>query len=197
MRRPRLQRHYCAGTWRFRTRSAPPITAQKLGEAELLYKAEHDALTGLANRARLDRALGQALARRSERPPAVLLVDLDGFKAVNDTHGHAAGDALLAHLARRFAACQRKEDLVCRIGGDEFAWLVSADRAADLNALAARIIAAASTPVEFGQLTLSVGCSIGIAIAGAGEDATTLCTRADKALYAVKRGGKNNFLVAD
>ena len=209
-----LRLQHKTGAWRYISWTCPgfdtpdrdlyiigrDVTANKQDEAALLYKAEHDALTGLCNRARFDQALQQALNRIGRNPAlqmALLLVDLDGFKAVNDVHGHSAGDALLTGLAERFVAAQRKDELVCRIGGDEFAWLVENARQPALEALAARILAAASVPIDIGGVTVQVGCSIGIAILQLDDDATQVYQRADRAMYAVKRAGKNSYRIAD
>jgi diguanylate cyclase (GGDEF)-like protein/PAS domain S-box-containing protein len=175
------------------------VTDSKLTEAELLFRAQHDPLTRLANRAMFDQVLAQAIARTERNPAsqvALLVIDLDGFKEINDRRGHAAGDAVLKTLAHRFTGHQRKGDLVCRIGGDEFAWVVESGSSILLEPLAERIIELVHQPIQFGDLTLEVGCSIGASICPEqAKDAETLFNQADAAMYTVKRTGKNGFVL--
>ena len=152
--------------------------------------ARTDELTGLLNRRGLYEALDGALEPGSA-PLAVLLADLDGFKQVNDTHGHAAGDRLLREVARRLAACVPPDAVVARLGGDEFAVLVSGDDAREAGAaLAARIASAVERPVDLGAARVVVCASVGVAVA---PDASgpvprgDLLHRADLAMYAAKR----------
>lgn len=173
------------------------ITDSKLTEAELLFRAQHDPMTMLANRSMFDQILAQALAR-SERNPAnevgLLVIDLDGFKSVNDRHGHAAGDEVLKITAARLTAFQRKQDMVCRIGGDEFAWIVEGPSPLNLEPLAQRIVDAVSQPIVLDAASVRIGCSIGIAVHSAGAtDAGGLYQQADAAMYAAKKGGKNGY----
>lgn len=164
-------------------------------------RANHDALTGLANRARffaeLEQRIGEILPGLSGI--AVMYIDLDGFKAVNDTLGHSAGDELLIQAAGRFQSCLRSYDLVARLGGDEFAIIMSGNVEKPLvQAIGTRILLALGEPFELKAGTAHVGCSIGIAdgwrrdISGA-----DLLNRADKALYQVKASGKNALRFAD
>ena len=157
--------------------------------AQLRHQAFHDALTGLPNRAlyaeRLDAALASGVAA------TVMLIDLDGFKRVNDGYGHAAGDDLLRAVAARLSGCVRAGDTVARLGGDEFAVLLAPDAAEDPRAVAARMIAALRAPVAVEGGTVRVGASVGIATG------TTpgVLRDADHAMYEAKRSGKGSFAV--
>ena len=152
--------------------------------------SERDPLTGLANRARLMTQLDMLLADRVEGV-GVMQIDLDHFKAVNDTHGHAAGDAVIIYVADVLAAVTGPDDLAARIGGDEFVLLVA--DAADhhrFDAIAEEVQKAFEDPVDWNGLALNVGCSIGTSVS---EDATTadaLLAEADHALYQVKENGR-------
>ncbi|SDD39954.1 diguanylate cyclase (GGDEF) domain-containing protein [Geodermatophilus telluris] len=158
----------------------------------LRRQALHDGLTGLPNRTLfLDRARHAiAVAGRTGTWPAVLYLDLDGFKPVNDTHGHEAGDQLLRIVAARLTRCLRADDTVARLGGDEFAVLVEGPVAEDyLREVVDRIEAAVGEPVDLGDGRLvSIGVSVGVALGGAGTaDADALVRAADDAMYRVKR----------
>jgi diguanylate cyclase (GGDEF)-like protein len=164
-------------------------------EARLRLQAATDALTGLANRSDfLDRVAVALEGTGGDSLPALLFVDLDGFKSVNDTLGHAAGDDLLVAVAGRLRACVRDEDAVARLGGDEFAVLLldsAAGRAVDI---AGRIIAALREPfVLDGGRTAVVTGSVGGVHAQPGDTAGTLLHKADGAMYDVKRAGKDAF----
>ena len=176
---------------------ARDITDSKLTESELLYRAQHDALTGLGNRALFDSALEQVTARAARHPGysvGLLFIDLDGFKAVNDLHGHGAGDEVLKVIAQRLSARQRRNDIVCRLGGDEFAWLAEGPSPLSLDALAQNIIAEVSRPISIGTVNVNVGCSIGISLLpDMAEDPTNLVRQADDAMYLVKQHGKNAY----
>jgi diguanylate cyclase (GGDEF)-like protein len=165
----------------------------RLAEAELLRQAITDPLTGLANRRLLIDHLDLALAgsRRTGRSVAVLFLDLDNFKAVNDNLGHAAGDRLLIEVAHRVRRAVRPSDTAARIGGDEFA-VVCADVAGvdEAAAIALRIFTALETPVELEGQPMVVTPSIGVAAASGGEiDADTLLAHADAAMYLAKSNG--------
>jgi diguanylate cyclase (GGDEF)-like protein len=166
--------------------------------AELERAARHDALTGLPNRNLFDDRLAQALARsrRSGQPVAVLYVDLDGFKAVNDELGHAAGDLLLKRFAAHLSLCVRKADTVARLGGDEFVVLLDdLYRADDAGAVAGKILDSLQD-FDLGSGRARVTASIGIAIAGGEVAAEELVRRADEALYEAKRAGRNRVHLA-
>lgn len=169
------------------------ITQERALLDRLRIHAECDSLTGLSNRAMFERALG---AQGRARPCALLLVDLDGFKAVNDTFGHAAGDACLAEIASRLRRVFRGAELIARIGGDEFAVLIGGRNAlAELESRAWAAISEIAAPIAVDGRILCVGASIGIARAGAaasGEGAgKDLFARADSAMYAAKNAGRN------
>ena len=157
---------------------------------QLTYTSRHDALTGLANRAYFRELLGQALSSENGARCALLLIDLDRFKMVNDTMGHAAGDELLVAVARRLEATVGAAGHVGRLGGDEFAVIVS-DLRGSLDELALRIIAAVSEPVELGDGVATVGATVSIAVGPTdGADIDTLTQNADLALYQAKEAGR-------
>ena len=182
-------------------------------EVRLLYKkledsnkvlelqAMHDALTGLPNRRLLmDRlALAIAHAHRSKHTMAVMYLDLDGFKQINDTIGHEAGDMLLQTVARRLEAVVRHEDTVARLGGDEFvivSWELSNIGGAGI--LAAKVIQAVSQPYTIQGRYVSITASVGVSIYPThGEDADTLMKNADLALYEAKHAGKNVYVITE
>ena len=171
------------------------ITERRENEARIAHMAHHDALTGIPNRTLFQLRLNEALARcrRGERF-SVLYLDLDRFKAVNDTLGHSAGDALLRAVTARLIAEVRQTDTVARLGGDEFAILQSSADQAHETALAQRLITALGAPYEIGGNQVDVGVSIGIAMAvGEGEDADTLLRNADLALYRAKADGRGTW----
>jgi len=179
------------------------ITARKHAEAQISYAATHDALTGLVNRGALLERLNQALALMRQQQRGTLTVhvlDLDGFKLVNDTLGHAAGDNLLRELAGRLKSSLRGTDFVARLGGDEFAIIQTdaTDQREDAIALAVRTLETVAKPVHLEGQEVRVGTSIGIALAPVnGTDAAELLKKADLALYRVKSEGRNSFSFFD
>ncbi len=177
------------------------ITEQQAREGELWPRANFDPLTGLSNRARFADRLAQALAnaQRDDHGFAVCYLDLDRFKPVNDTLGHAAGDALLRQVAQRMRSVLREEDTLARIGGDEFALLLPrAGGAGDASRVAAKIIDLVHAPFDLAEGTASIGISIGIArFPDDGSDAAALRDAADRALYAAKAGGRNCWRFAE
>ena len=168
------------------------ITERTRFEEKITHLANHDSLTELANRANMRRALDTALADRLKPELAILYLDLDGFKLVNDSYGHAVGDAFLQEATKRLRASVRAGDLVARIGGDEFAILVR-DPTPQLSAsaLAQRILHRFEEPTTVGDHSSMVGISIGIALAPEnGVDADALFRCADLALYQAKSDGR-------
>lgn len=166
------------------------VSARKALEQKIEYMANHDALTGLANRHALDAALRDRIADyRSRSAGAVLMViDLDGFKAVNDGHGHLAGDTVLRTLSQRLTEVLPEGMMVARVGGDEFAVIGGELRAGEIEVLAGRIGAALAVPIAVGTGTVSVGASIGWAfLPGDAEDEHGLSAVADARLYAAKQ----------
>ncbi|HYN93320.1 MAG TPA: EAL domain-containing protein [Pilimelia sp.] len=163
-------------------------------EERLRHQADHDALTQLANRGLFADRLDAALAGEDGQRIAVLLVDLDDFKSVNDTLGHAVGDQLLLGVAGRLRQCVRPEDTVARLGGDEFGVLLRGVAPADAEAAAGRVLASLATPVDADEHRLLVRASIGVAVAGPGDRSGTLLRNADIAMYAAKERGKSVYL---
>jgi diguanylate cyclase (GGDEF)-like protein/PAS domain S-box-containing protein len=178
------------------------ITARKLAEAQIVYAARHDALTGAANRAVLLEKMQEALDRlhRQGEPFAILILDLDGFKDINDTLGHAAGDKVLKELALRLQSLLGETDCLARLGGDEFAIVRScrADPRQEAIALAETVLQTTANPFDIDGQNVSIGTSIGIALApDDGIDEGGLLKKADLALYRVKSEGRNGLSVFD
>ncbi len=173
------------------------ITERKLAEKRLLFVANHDYLTSLPNRACLQERLQQALARgrRGDRLFALHLIDLDQFKGVNDGLGHHYGDRLLKVVAARLRELVQDDDLVARIGGDEFAVLqTSMQSPEDATALAQRVIESLAAPIQLDQHEVFVGASVGITLHPKdGADPDELLQNADAAMYRVKLAGRNGF----
>ncbi len=173
------------------------ITERKRAESRLAFMAQHDGLTGLPNRILLRQRLDELLVstRRSGDKVAVLFIDLDNFKAINDTLGHAIGDKLLRGVTKRLKSSLREEDSVARLGSDEFAVVQAGiQRPEDIAFLARRLIDAVSEPYLFDGHTIVSGASIGIAIApGDGDDAERLLKNADMALSRAKSEGNATF----
>lgn len=167
----------------------------------LEHIAHYDALTHLPNRVLLADRMQQAMARaqRSEQILAVAFLDLDGFKAVNDHHGHAIGDKLLVNIAQQMKSALREGDTLARIGGDEFVVvLTDLQHTSDCEPLLKRLLKAASTPVELDDLLLEVSASIGVTLYPQdGSDADQLLRHADQAMYLAKQAGKNCYRIFD
>lgn len=172
------------------------ITKKKRSEEEIVYRANYDALTGLPNRTLLAERLSQALrqARRETLRLAVLFIDLDHFKQVNDTLGHARGDRLLQAVAERMRHCVRESDTLARQGGDEFVVLLAnLETPAAAGIVAGKIIAQTCMPFIIDQHEIRVGASVGITIyPDDGTDIDTLYRNADMAMYRAKAAGRNN-----
>jgi diguanylate cyclase (GGDEF)-like protein len=166
------------------------VHEQQRSQRLLSHLAEHDALTGLANR----RVLADRLGRNGHT--VLLYVDLDGFKAVNDTYGHAAGDAVLTEVARRLHDTVRTGDLVARLGGDEFAILCGGLDLPGAEQLAWRLVGAVEEPVMVDGHRLRVGASIGVAAAVVLGDGEELLLRADHAMLDAKRAGRGRVVLA-
>ena len=175
------------------------VTAMKLAEAELSHQARSDPLTGLANRLNFREATARALARieRHHGMTGVLFLDLDGFKAVNDHHGHAAGDRVLVQVAERLRRVIRREDLVARLGGDEFAVLLAEIKdVGEAAATARRILEALDDRLLVNDEPAGVSTGIGIAVTRSGTmTPDELVNRADIALYQAKRAGRGRWQV--
>ena len=169
------------------------ITERKNAEEQIAFLAHHDGLTGLPNRVLLRNQLEQQLARvKRGDSMAVLCLDLDHFKAVNDTLGHPIGDALLQEVGRRLSECIRAEDTVARLGGDEFSIIqVAGEQPLGATILARRIIEVISQPFNLDGHQVLIGTSIGIALAPAdGDDPDRILKNADMALYRAKADGR-------
>jgi len=178
------------------------ITIEKNHEQELERIARYDSLTKLPNRALLGERLEQALVQTERRGQhlAVVFIDLDGFKAVNDTHGHEAGDHLLITLAERMKGALRDGDILARLGGDEFvAVLLDLADVDDSAPMLNRLLAAAAQPVHLGQARLQVSASLGVTFYPQVQELEPdqLMRQADQAMYQAKQSGKNRFHVFD
>jgi diguanylate cyclase (GGDEF)-like protein/PAS domain S-box-containing protein len=173
------------------------ITARKQVESELAHQAFHDPLTALPNRALLTDRITQALARRSAGAVTALFLDVDQFKVVNDSIGHAAGDELLVLVAQRLQAVVRPGDTLARFGGDEFVIVCDGMAEADVELLGARVAEAVRAPFALDGREVTVTVSGGIATAGAGCDAESLLRNADAAMYQAKARGRNCVVVFD
>ncbi len=174
-------------------------TNLKRAEEKLIQLAQFDSLTSLANRNRLYDKLGEALARGKRRGKelAVLFLDLDKFKSINDSLGHAAGDAVLCEFASRLKASVRKTDTVARIAGDEFVILLEdLSSSAEAEQIANTILENTKAPMRYGDTVLNFSTSIGIALATGEDDADSVLKRADAALYAAKAAGRSTVKVA-
>jgi diguanylate cyclase len=180
-------------------KSAARSNALRLERANeaLQHQATHDALTSLPNRALFLDRLGREIARdeRGGLPFAVLVVDLDRFKVINDTLGHGAGDQLLVEVARRLSMAVRAADTVARTGGDEFLLLLSGiHETADAGLVAAKIVSELDRPFSIGGTEVHTSASIGISVyPGDGADADSLVAHADEAMYFAKQRGRNGF----
>jgi diguanylate cyclase (GGDEF)-like protein/PAS domain S-box-containing protein len=173
------------------------VTERHLYQARIEQQANYDTLTGLANRSLLHDRLNQAILTAASYGTrlAVVFIDLDRFKFVNDSLGHDVGDELLRAVAERFTACVREFDTVARLGGDEFVLLINGESGPDSVAtVVERVLAAVSQPWRHGTREFEVTCSVGVALyPDDGNDAATLLKHADSAMYRAKEHGRNNF----
>jgi len=188
------------GRIEFVSNIARDISAQKQLERDLRHQAFHDALTGLANRARFIERLEHALvrARRTGDGVAVLFVDIDQFKSVNDGYGHSLGDALLVRVGERLLTLLREGDTIARLGGDEFAVLLDGSTdVASAEATARRLVDCLQMPFTVDGREVFAHASVGVALATDREEGSELLRRADLAMYTAKANGKNRFEIYD
>ncbi len=173
------------------------VTARRKAEAALSRQAMHDPLTDLPNRVLLRDRLELAIARQSRRPEplALLLLDLDGFKVVNDSLGHQAGDLLLFALAERLRTCMRPYDTIARLGGDEFAVVLESTSEEQARAIAEQILAVVREPIAIHGRSIASDASVGIMISTGAETPESLLRNADLAMYAAKDLGRGNVQV--
>ena len=176
------------------------VTEQLQYENEIQYLATHDILTGLSNRVLFKQALENILVKTQRKPLkfAVIYIDLDGFKSINDTFGHAYGDHLLIEISKRLQKCLRKSDLIARLGGDEFSILLkTVKNHSTLENLIRRIQKSICIPIKYDGKTMEIGASIGIFYGPAHNlTPTSLMLAADKAMYEAKHAGRNNYRFA-
>ncbi|OJF10874.1 sensor domain-containing diguanylate cyclase [Couchioplanes caeruleus] len=171
--------------------NARDVSETRAFQERLAHEAQHDALTGLPNRRRMQDALGSSLR---QEPVAVLFVDLDGFKPVNDAHGHEAGDELLRQVADRLGSCVREQDVLSRVGGDEFVVLMPGiTNREDADAMSARVRLAVERPFYVQGSEVVIGASVGVHVANAADDPDQALRAADHAMYEIKHlgGGRN------
>ncbi|MEP7092145.1 MAG: diguanylate cyclase, partial [Nocardioidaceae bacterium] len=178
-------------------RVAERTSSLEKAQDKLRRQALSDSLTGLANRTLLGDRIGQAIARlhRGGLAPALLVLDLDGFKLINDSLGHAGGDRALVEVARRLQQVARKTDTVARFGGDEFAILVTDATPEAALRIAERVLEAVRLPMRVDNQTRSVGASIGVCFGTRGQTPDALLRDADTSMYAAKSRGRNNIQI--
>jgi diguanylate cyclase (GGDEF)-like protein len=182
---------------------AEAILAMTVEKAELARRAFYDPLTQIANRSLFIETVTTSLSQlgATRRPIAVMFIDLDGFKEINDTFGHSVGDQVLSAVAARLRVQVRKLDMAARLGGDEFGMLLDGMRhKTDARVVAERIIETLRRPIPLGDALVSIGASVGVAVVDDPADAPDpeeLMRRADMAMYLAKRQGKNQFVIFD
>ena len=175
------------------------LVAVRRRERQAVYDASHDSLTGLPNRAALTRALEIAVRRRPSQPLAVLFLDLDGFKEVNDSYGHETGDRLLQRVARGFEGICHRRGLLARVGGDEFALVLdSRESVAAAEEIGNRLVRYLNGPITLDERVIVIGTSVGIAVVDEpGVTADELLRRADVAMYQAKELGRSRIALYD
>ena len=173
------------------------VTELRLAQEELEGLARIDSLTGIANRRHFEERMVAVLAhaRRTKRTVALLAIDVDNFKAINDTHGHGAGDTVLREVVNRMGRCIRKDDFLARLGGDEFILLVEEPPQAAGEIIAKKLLKCVDQPIDVDGLAVTVGFSIGVAYGDGDSTPEALRERADQALYEAKRAGKGTYRV--
>lgn len=172
------------------------VSERQQRETELRRESEKDPLTGLINRRGLERLLPRRLAYGAQKL-ALLYLDLDNFKEINDSHGHHAGDVILKEVTDRFQRAMRQTDLIARVGGDEFCIVVTGESAIEAaESVAKKLIEASKEPLSFGGVSVTLGASIGIALPDGTSLPDMLMRRADEAMYQAKRKGGNCYQVA-
>jgi diguanylate cyclase (GGDEF)-like protein len=175
------------------------VTEQRVAAQALAFRAEHDALTGLANPMRLRQELRSALARadRDAGRVAVLYIDLDGFKQINDTYGHEVGDALLVAVAKRLTGVCRAGELLARLGGDELVMVAESFAPGLESRIAERVLAALANPLHAAGRAVRVGASVGVAVyPDHASDSDGLLRASDEAMYEAKRNGRDTYSLA-
>jgi diguanylate cyclase (GGDEF)-like protein len=161
---------------------------------ELAWEADHDALTGLANRAQLMRILHERLRHTDsvgQAPVSLMFLDLDGFKAANDTHGHLMGDQVLIEIARRLTGLVERPHVLGRLGGDEFLIIADTSTNTEISEFAQRVVATIAQPLRIGEAVINLGSSVGVAGAEPGITPDEILQHADQAMYAAKQSGGN------
>jgi len=195
--RPELSTHSLVTTLAAALESRRTVLQLSIAREHARHLATHDQLTGLANRVLFQERLTQAMsdARRNRQRLAVLIVNLDGFKSINDALGNAVGDGLLRGIARRISACLRDTDTAARMGGDEFGILLTQIRdEPDAEGVAEKLLAALAEPIHFHKRSSSIRCSVGIAVFPRDAvDAEGLIRKADNAMYRAKEQGGNRL----
>ncbi len=173
------------------------VTERKLTEEKIKHQAYHDALTNLPNRRFFEEIISVEIAKahRNKERVAILCLDLDRFKVINDTMGHEAGDNLLKQVSKRLKACLRESDIIARMGGDEFSMLLAdIGRVEDVASIAQKIVRSFEQPYQIGDDAISITTSVGICIyPDDGKDIEVLLHCADMAMYRAKRIGRNNY----
>jgi diguanylate cyclase (GGDEF)-like protein len=171
------------------------VTERRGLEEQLAHRATHDALTGLLNREGFEEVLAAALPVDDARAAAVLFLDLDDFKVVNDSLGHRAGDELLRTIGKRIRASVRGSDSVARFGGDEFLVLATADKAEALVQLGHRLVDFVTAPSEIDRRSMRHPCSVGIAFVTSQDTPESAVRNADLAMYAAKKRGGDTLVI--